>query len=157
MWPFNLVFSSFRGLTIEKRLRWPSVVRVEDEEENLIEWEKSCPIVIEKEDERIVCGIVYQPDEVDAQGDEASEEEIRKAAYDFMENCRTFKLLHKGKSIDVAILESYIAPQELTIADQAIKKGSWVVTVRVNDLKIWKLIKNGDLTGFSMAGTATAA
>lgn len=153
MWPFNLAFSSFRGLTIEKRLRWPSIVR-EPTDEEVIEWEKSCPIVIEKDDEHIVCGIIYEPDTVDAQGDEASEEDIRKAAYDFMENCRTFKLLHKGKSIDVAILESYIAPQELTIAKQTIKKGSWVMTLRVNDLKIWKLIKSGELAGFSMAGKA---
>lgn len=105
-------------------------------------------------DEHIVCAIVYQPDTVDAQGDQASAEEIEKAAHDFMENSQTFKVMHKGKPAKVKILESYIAPQDIKIAKQAIKKGTWLMTVRVNDDKIWKDVKSGKLTGFSMAGYA---
>lgn len=143
---------------------WPSL-SVDDDEGDDDEnddsndgesFEKDVPIFIEKADEHIVCGVVYSPDEVDAQGDSASAEEIKKAAYYFMEKTRQFKVMHKGKSTKTEILESYLAPQALTIGDRKIKKGTWLITVRVNDPRVWKKIKNGTLTGFSMAGYAKA-
>lgn len=105
-------------------------------------------------EEHIVCGIVYEPDTEDAQGDMASEIEIRKAAYQFMEDVQVFKVMHKGKKVKVKMLESYIAPADFTIASQSVKKGTWVITLRVLDKAIWKAIKDGKLTGFSMAGYA---
>ncbi len=105
-------------------------------------------------EEHIVCGIVYEPDVKDSQGDFANEEEIRKAAYQFMEDVQTFKVMHKGKKVKVKILESYVAPVDFTVAKQKIKKGTWVITVRVLSKAIWKAVKDGELTGFSMAGYA---
>ena len=105
-------------------------------------------------DEHIVAGIVYEPNVVDAQGDKANEVEIRKAAYQFMEKVQHFKVMHKGKQVKVRILESYIAPASFKIAGQSIKKGTWLITVRVLDKKIWKAVKDGTLNGFSMAGYA---
>jgi hypothetical protein len=105
-------------------------------------------------DEHIVYGIVYQPDTVDAQGDKANAEEIKKAAYDFMENVQTFKVMHKGKKVKVKILENYIAPVDFTIEKRNVKKGSWVLVTRILDKKLWKEIKAGKLTGYSMAGYA---
>jgi len=105
-------------------------------------------------DEQIVCGIVYEPDEVDAQGDFANEVEIKKAAYKFMENVQKFKVMHKGNKVKVKVLESYIAPSDFTIMSKSVKKGSWLITVRVLDKEIWKAVQDGELTGFSMAGYA---
>jgi len=113
------------------------------------------PIV--KGDEHIVYGIVYEPDTVDAQGDQANAEEIQKAAYDFMENVQTFKVMHKGKKVKVKILENYIAPVDFTIGKREVKKGSWVLVTRVLDKQVWKDIKAGKLTGYSMAGYAKIA
>ena len=93
--------------------QWPSLTahltgNVSKGSEN---FEKTIPIFIEKsKDEQIVYGIVYEPDTVDSQGDQANAEEIRKAAYSFMENAQTFKVMHKGRPVKVKILESYIAP-----------------------------------------------
>ena len=115
------------------------------------------PIDKADKDEHIVCGIVYEPDTVDAQGDKADETEIRKAAYQFMEDVQKIRVNHQGKPIKARVLESYIAPQDLTIAKQAIKKGTWVMTTRVLDAKVWKSIKAGELTGYSMAGYARAS
>lgn len=109
---------------------------------------------IEKGDEQIVYGIVYEPDTVDAQGDQANPEEIKKAAYYFMENIQTFKVMHRGKAAKVKVLENYIAPVDFTIAKRDVKKGSWVLVTRVLDKKLWKSIKAGKLTGYSMAGYA---
>ena len=108
-------------------------------------------------DEHIVYGIVYEPDTVDAQGDKASAEEIQKAAYHFMENNPTFKVMHKGKAVKVKVLESYIAPTDFSIEKRTVKKGSWVLVTRINDKKLWKDIKEGKFTGYSMAGYAKVA
>jgi len=117
--------------------------------------EKAIEIVpVVKGDEHIVYGIVYEPDEVDAQGDQASADEIKKAAYNFMENVQTFKVMHKGKRVKVKILENYIAPVDFTINKREVKKGSWVLVTRILDKKVWKAIKAGKLTGYSMAGYA---
>jgi len=105
-------------------------------------------------DEHIVYGIVYEPDTEDAQGDKANAEEIKKAAYDFMENVQNFKVMHKGKNVKVKILENYIAPVDFTIEKRTVKKGSWVLVTRILDKKLWKEIKAGKLTGYSMAGYA---
>jgi len=121
------------------------------------QFEKSiCVYQLDKahKDERIVGGIVYEPDVVDAQGDKANEVEIRKAAYKFMEDVQAFKVMHKGKAVKVKVLESYIAPVDLTVESTSIKKGTWLITVRVLEKKIWDAVKSGELTGFSMAGYA---
>lgn len=117
--------------------------------------EKSLEIIpIKKGDEQIVAGIVYEPDTEDAQGDQANAEEIKKAAYDFMEHVQTFKVMHKGSKVKVKILENYIAPVDFTIEDRDVKKGSWLLVSRILDKKLWKSIKAGKLTGYSMAGYA---
>ncbi|MBA7551458.1 hypothetical protein ES705_43998 [subsurface metagenome] len=123
------------------------------------EFNKFIPIfdISKKEDEHIVCGVVYAPDEVDSQGDTATAEEIKKAAYRFMENVQKYKLNHKGKFIDVKPLESYLAPVDFEINKQKIKRGSWLLVSRVLDKKVWKGIKDGTITGYSMAGVATAS
>ena len=113
------------------------------------------PILKEnKGEEHIVYGIVYEPDEEDSQGDEANAEEIRKAAYQFMEQVQTFKVMHKGKNVKVRILENYLAPVDFKIEGKSVKKGTWVLVTRILDKKIWKAIKKGKITGYSMAGYA---
>jgi len=122
------------------------------------EIEKDIELVpIEKGDEQIVYGIVYEPDTVDAQGDQANAEEIQKAAYNFMENVQAFKVMHKGKKVKIKILENYIAPVDFKIGKREVKKGSWVLVTRVLDKAVWKDIKAGKLTGYSMAGYARVA
>lgn len=127
----------------------------EQSEQKLFEKDVSI-IPVEKGEEHIVYGIVYEPDTEDSQGDKASEEEIRKAAYQFMEQVQVFKVNHKGKNVKVRILENYIAPVDFALTGGRVKKGSWVLVTRVLDKKIWKAIKDGDLTGYSMAGYAQA-
>ena len=109
-----------------------------------------------KKDERIVAGIVYEPMEKDSQGDFMTEEDIKKAAYYFMEKAKRFKIQHKGITLGkkIAILENYLAPQDLEIGKEKIKKGTWILYTRINDSRLWKRIKDGEVTGYSMAGMA---
>ncbi len=135
-------------------------------EEVLRKFEKFVEIfdISKSEDEHIVCGIVYSPDEEDAQGDQASPEEIRKAAYDFMENVQKFGTNHVSDSIKWAfgknplarVLENYIAPCDLTIEGEQVRKGSWVLITRILSEALWRKIKSREITGYSMAGKATA-
>jgi len=142
--------------TIKKKVQKNAEKLIEDIKNELV-FEKDVSVYLfdkADKDEQVVYGVVYEPDEEDAQGDIANEVEIRKAAYGFMEKVQSFKVMHKGKKVKVKVLESYIAPTDFEMASQTIKKGSWVMAVRVLDKKIWKAIKDGDLTGFSMAGYA---
>jgi len=54
----------------------------------------------------------------------------------------------------VKIVESYLAPTDLTIAERAIKKGTWLLGVRVVSDELWNAVKDGQLTGFSIGGSA---
>lgn len=109
----------------------------------------------ENGDERYVLGIVLEPDIIDAQNDTYSAEEVRAAEQIFMEQYGTIGLMHeRNVSSAVKILESYIAPVEFKLGDVVVKAGTWLMAVRVLDDKLWSACKAGDLTGFSIGGTA---
>jgi hypothetical protein len=113
-------------------------------------------VPILKAEERFVYGIVLEPETLDAQSDIYGAEEVRKAAHLYMEEFGHIKLMHDGAFIDtkVKILESFIAPVAFQVDGQHVKKGSWVLAVRVLDDQLWEAVKSGALTGFSIGGTA---
>ena len=114
------------------------------------------PVKIFKMDKakQIIGVVVYAPDEKDTQGDTASEEEVEKAAHKFNIGDRVFKIMHKGKEIDVDLLESYLMPADVKIGKEKIKKGSWFAVCKINDKDVWKKVESGELTGISMGGVA---
>ncbi|MBW1723698.1 MAG: hypothetical protein JRJ78_16830 [Deltaproteobacteria bacterium] len=73
-----------------------------------------------------------------------------------MEEVQAFKVNHEGRPVKARVLESYVAPDDLTIAGHRVKKGSWLLTTRILDKNVWEEIKSGKLTGYSMAGYAMA-
>ncbi|MEK3866378.1 XkdF-like putative serine protease domain-containing protein [Paenibacillus sp. FSL H7-0716] len=106
------------------------------------------------DDKRIVKGVVYQPDVADAHDDQMDEVEIEKAAHLFMEKQHTYNI-DKQHDLEVDkgfVIESYIAPCDMTLGDQQIVKGSWVAAVKVTEDDTWEAIKKGEITGFSMWG-----
>jgi DNA adenine methylase len=110
---------------------------------------------IDPGDERFVLGVVLEPEVVDAQGDIYSAEEIRSAAHRFMEDFQGLGLQHRERvNGDVKILESYLAPDDLSVGGTAIKKGTWLFGVRVLSDELWSMVKDGALSGFSIGGTA---
>lgn len=133
-----------------------SAFRITSEDEKGVEWEADFDIFKKDEDERLVGGIIYEPDVIDAQGDSASASEIKKACHGFMIKSMTLgemhtKMIDKGKSY---IVENFIAPADYNEGGQFIKRGSWVMVHKVACDEIWKSIKSGKYTGFSMAGRA---
>lgn len=101
------------------------------------------------QEKQIVSGIVLEPDTEDAQGDIISAEEIEKAAHGFLVKSRVVGKFH-SEVAKADVVESYIAPQDFTINDQTVKKGSWVMSVKVHDPDLWEQIKAGEVTGFSI-------
>ena len=126
-------------------------------EETSVDAKLYIPLLKANADEQTVTGVVLQPEVVDGQGDIMSAEVIRKAAHKFLaayNRATKLGLQHKDFKKRFELLESYTAPQELVIKDKTIKEGSWIMTVKVLDSKIWQIVKEGKITGFSFGGKA---
>lgn len=110
---------------------------------------------IEKaEEKQLVYGIVYEPDIEDTQGDVATAEEIEKAAHGFLEQYNQMSIEHERLTSQAKVVESYVAPQDLLLGQQEVKKGSWILVSHIVDPDLWQQVKKGDITGYSMEGTA---
>ena len=107
----------------------------------------------DNEEQRLVYGIVYEPDELDAHDDYMTAEEIEKAAHQFLKDARNVDKQHNFQKGYGEVVESYIAPQDFTVGEDTVKKGSWVLVTKATE-EIWEDIKSGKITGYSMAGTA---
>ncbi len=120
-----------------------------------LSWEVEIPIHKLDGEKQLVGGVVYEPDVVDAQGDSASEEEIQKAAHNFMIDSKTVGIMHKEDAGPRAkIVESYITTARMQIGTQFVKRGTWVMVVKILDPELWNMVKTGQYTGFSMGGRA---
>lgn len=110
---------------------------------------------VDPNDERFVLGIVLEPEVVDAQNDIYSADEVRLAAHRFMEEFGGLGLMHRMRVNDhVKVLESYLAPVDLVIGDAKVRKGTWLLAVRILSDELWEAVKSGALTGFSIGGSA---
>lgn len=108
----------------------------------------------EDEGQRTVFGIVLEPETIDSQGDIYNAEEIEKTAWRFMERYQQFGLMHEEIVRSILPLESYCAPVDFEINGQKVKRGTWLLRVRVLDDEIWRKVRSGELTGFSIGGSA---
>lgn len=117
---------------------------------------KAVPIAKIAPEKQIVYGVVLEPDYFDAQGDMMTAEEIEKTAHKYMESVRKVGRRHTGL-VDATPVESFIAPQEMRFeggpyGTQVVKKGSWVLGVKVNDPVQWEKVKKGEYRAFSVGG-----
>ena len=116
------------------------------------------PIIKRDEEERTVTGVVLEPEILDAQDQIYSAEVIKDTAHNFnagINERSRIGLMHEELNHPFIILESYIAPVDFNISKKAVKKGSWVMTVKIIDDQIWMAVKEKELTGFSIHGIAT--
>ena len=106
-------------------------------------------------DKQIVTGIVYEPNELDSHDEFMDEETIEKAAYNFLAKYRHIDNQHNFIKSHNEVVESWISKNDDSINGEKIKKGTWLISVKINDSNTWSNIKNGDITGFSLAGAGT--
>lgn len=149
--------------------------------EDLVAKSSSRISILKTKEERYVLGVVLEPNDgrgetefdPDSQKDIYSAEEVRQTEQKFMEDFQNIGLMHRtlvnGK---VKILESYIAPVEFYVAAdgsavletelkeqdkskfQKVKKGTWLLGLRIIDDKLWKEVRSGELEGLSIGGSA---
>ena len=120
-------------------------------------YKKDVDIAKFDEDERLVYGIVYSPDELDSQEDEANAKEIQKAAHQFMKDAKTADGVDKDHSFEtepgVFVAESFIIGKGNKAFPDAPEK-SWAVVIKVENDDIWADVKSGKIGGLSMGGVA---
>lgn len=117
--------------------------------------EKEVEFQKQDDDERIVGGIVYAPNQVDSQGDWTDEVELKKAMYNFMEASQGFNEMHVTQDKRVSVLECFQPEEETVKGNGVIPKGAWWVSLRVHDDALWEKIKSGEYNGFSLQGSGT--
>ncbi|MGG1248487.1 XkdF-like putative serine protease domain-containing protein [Bacillus spizizenii] len=121
------------------------------------DFQKEVKVIAKEADEqKLVYGIVYEPDSVDAHGDFMTAAEIEKAAHGFLKDAREIDKQHDFQGGVGAVVESYVAPADFEMNGETIKKGSWVLVTKASE-EIWEEIKKGEITGYSMAGIADIA
>lgn len=103
--------------------------------------------------QKLVYGVVYEPEVEDSHGDYMDAETIEKAAHSFMEDYQQIDKQHDFDPGAGQVVESYVAPVDMTIGETDIAKGTWVLVTKATD-EIWESIQKGDYTGYSLAGTA---
>lgn len=111
--------------------------------------------VIKSDDEekRLVYGIVYEPDAIDAHGDFTDAETIEKAAHEFMLKYRQIDKNHDFVAGVGEVVESYIAPADMKLNGEPVKKGTWILTTKADE-ETWEAVKKGEFQGYSLAGVA---
>jgi hypothetical protein len=116
-----------------------------------------------EDSERLVTGVVLEPETPDgtttdeSEADIYSAEEIKKGMFWWMENSRgTFAYHHVeqgGYTLAdeaVSILENWQARSDYTEGEQEIKKGTWMLTTRVHDDQLWDDIVNERIRSWSV-------
>ena len=114
------------------------------------------PVKVIKSDdeaERLVYGIVYEPDTIDAHGDFADAKTIEKAAHEFMLKYRQIDKNHDFVAGVGEVVESYIAPADMALNGEPVKKGTWILTTKADE-ETWEAVKKGEFQGYSLAGVA---
>jgi hypothetical protein len=130
-----------------------------DDEPNEDESDVGAEILKTDDEQRIVYGIVLEPDVEDSQGDVVSRDDVELAAHRFLYQ-QGLAIGDQHRSLapsEVRPVESYIAPADFEMGGQTVKKGSWVLAVHVADDDLWQQVKKDQKAAFSVGGTGKRA
>lgn len=117
------------------------------------------------EEKRIVTGVALIPDQkifrIDPNGQkyyiQFSREAIERAAVKFFKDRHSAdaNLMHEVYTDGIVYFESYLVNRERGIlpAEFAdVPDGTWIVSAKIENDKVWELVKSGVLRGFSIEG-----
>jgi len=108
---------------------------------------------------QILYCVVLEPDTEDLQGDVLSADEIEKVAHTYATDSRLIGDGHRKQPdgtvvpADAQMVETFIAPVDFESNGELIRKGSWVMAIRVNDVEMWNNVETGEIDGLSIGGT----
>jgi hypothetical protein len=95
------------------------------------------------------------PDHTDLHGDYTSEEEVRKAKESFNKSMMRANLFHMTMTDTFSVIESYLAPCDMILNSQFVKKSTWLMTLQVHNDDVWQMIKDDEITGISIGALAS--
>lgn len=100
------------------------------------------------DDEQIVFGEVYAPDEIDTHGEMMLAEDVRLIGHRFLagELQKSIDIMHDNRVIKAVAVESFIA----RAGDTWFTEGAWVVATFIEDPEAWAAVKSGKLSGYSL-------
>jgi hypothetical protein len=108
---------------------------------------------IASNDFKTITALIMEPDTVDLHGDITSEQEIKKACHNYMKKRElSTGVQHIKLDNNIAVVQSYCAPESLKLGEKEIKKGSWIGVFEVLNSNIKEAIKNGIFNGVSIRG-----
>lgn len=107
-------------------------------------------IAARDDEKQIVYGEVLIPDSVDSQGDTITVEEIEKAAHKY---ALTPMIIGEGhlKEAKARPVETFIHNPEIM---KNVKPGSWLMAIKISDDELWRMVKEGEMTGLSIGAVA---
>ena len=116
------------------------------------------------EEKRIVTGVALIPDQKvyrkDSSGEyyiQFSREAIERAVVKFFEDRHSAdsNLMHEVEADGIVYFESYLINRErgiLPVEFAELPDGTWIVSAKILNDKVWELITSGVLRGFSIEG-----
>lgn len=107
--------------------------------------------------ERLITGIVADPENIDSYGQIIDAHVVRKMALNFMERHGDMGTDHAkdddGNPIvlndDIVIVENWVTRNKDVIGGEKVPQGAWMLTVRVLSDEIWERVVDGELNGYS--------
>lgn len=116
-------------------------------------WNKA-PVVKSLNEELKQVTYVAMQEGVDLHGDLVTAQEVQKAHASFSKSAMKANLFHMMMTDTFSVLESYLAPVDMVLSEHFVKKGTWLMTLQVNDDDVWQLIKSGEINGISIGALA---
>jgi broad specificity phosphatase PhoE len=123
------------------------------------EWSIEIDVTKTDEDQQLVFGwasvsSIGGEDVVDKQGDIILEDELEKAAYDFVLYCRKQGDMHERVGVGRLVESIVFTKQKQDALNIDLGMVGWFVGFKVDDPGVWKKIKDGSLPEFSIGGKA---
>ena|GEM_PF-4033813 len=104
------------------------------------------------EEKGLLTMLAYPANRKDKQNEWTDEDELEKAAHGFLAEHRRINLFHRDDDPS-EVVESWIARNDWKVGTRTVKKGDWLMTVRLSE-KAKKLYKEGKIRGASIEGSA---
>lgn len=123
------------------------------------DWSLPFEIVAKSEDQQLVFGwasvaSIGGEDVVDKQGDIIPEDELEKAAYDYVLYCRQQGDMHERMGVGQLIESMVFTKQKQDVLGIDLGMAGWFCGFYVTDKETWGLIKSGERPEFSVGGRA---
>lgn len=111
------------------------------------------------EEQRLVYGWAYVSTvkgeiSLDHSGEYIRPDELVKAATNFMLDVRIAKAMHSGSQIGEIVHSLPVTKEIAESLGLVTDREGWIICVKVHDEDVWKSVKEGKLSAFSIGGRA---